>query len=193
VKLFRTRTSAALAAGAFLVWGAPAVRAASRPAPQAEKLVLRARVLKPEFPNTITVKIEIAGFSTPEEIAALQTALKEHGEAAFRKAFRRNVKGSLLFYGIEQPSIKFHAAFETPTEKGRKLSLFAENRIVLTGPGQAIMGLLFLVVDLEIDAEGNGEGRLYENAYVKFTADGRLELESYRTSPAQLIQVRRAK
>jgi hypothetical protein len=158
----------------------------------AEKQSYKARVLKTGFPNNITVKIEVTGVSTPEEVAGLQDALA-NGEGAFRKAFHRTVKGSLMFYGIEQPSVKFHAAFETPTERGRTLTLFSDNRIVLSGPGQAVMGLLFLVVVLELDAEGNGEGRLYENAYIKFTPDGRLDIESYRTAPAQLIQVRRAK
>jgi hypothetical protein len=160
--------------------------------PGAEKQSFRARLLKPGYPSNITVKIEVTGFSTPEEIAALQQTLGG-GEAAFRKAFRSKVKGSLMFYGIEQPSIKFHAAFEAPTEKGRAITLFGENRIVLSGPDQLEMGFFFLVVSFEIDAEGNGEGRLYENASIKFTPDGRLGLESYRTAPAQIIQVRRAK
>ncbi|MBM3311141.1 MAG: hypothetical protein FJY80_06510 [Candidatus Aminicenantes bacterium] len=158
----------------------------------AEKQTFRARVIKPDFPNNITVKVDISEFSTPEEIAALRSAMDE-GERAFRKTFRKTAKGNLMFYGIEQPSIKFYAAFEAPTEKGRAIALFAENRTILTGPGQAYTGLLFLVVTLEVDAEGNGEGRLYENAYIKFTSDGRLDLESYRTVPAQLIQVRPAK
>lgn len=182
----RARFSVVLAAAVFIlaVLAAPA---------RAEKQQFKARVLKPGFANNITVKVEVSGFSTPEEIAALQESLRTNGEATFRKAFRKAVKGSLLFYGIEQPSIKFHAAFETATEKGRTLTLFAENRVVLSGPDQTVLGLLFLVVVLEIDAEGNGEGRLYENATIKFTPDGRLDIDSYRTSPAQLIQVRNAK
>lgn len=159
----------------------------------AEKQVFKARVLKPGFPNNITVKIEVESFSTPEEIAALQATLQTNGEAAFRKAFVKTAKGRLMFYGIEQPSIKFHAAFETPAEKGRRLTLFGENRIVLSGPGQAVMGLLFLAVVLDVDSAGNGDGRLYESASLKFTEDGRLEINSYRTAPAQLIQVRSSK
>jgi len=158
----------------------------------AEKQTFRARVVKPDFPNNITVKIEITSFSTPEEITALRAAMDE-GERAFRKTFRKAVKGSLMFYGIEQPSVKFYAAFESPTEKGRSIILFSENRVILSGPGQAYAGLLFLVISLEVDAEGNGEGRLYESAYIKFTPDGRLDIESYRTAPSQLIQVRLAK
>jgi|GEM_PF-1190497 hypothetical protein len=175
----------ALAATAAVLCGAVGLAGA-------DKQTFRARVIKPDFPNNITVKLDLSEFSTPDEIAALRSALDE-GEKAFLKTFRKKAKGSLMFYGIEQPSIKFYAAFEAPTEKGRAIALFAENRTVLSGPGQAYSGLLFLVATLEVDAQGNGEGRLYENAYIKFTPDGRLDIESYRTVPAQLIQVRLAK
>ncbi|MBM3295875.1 MAG: hypothetical protein FJY82_15375 [Candidatus Aminicenantes bacterium] len=158
----------------------------------AEKEAFRGRILMAGFSNNITIKIEVSDFSTLEEIAALREAL-DQGEGAFRKVFRKTVKGNLMFYGVEQPSVKFFAAFETPTEKGRAISLFSENRTILSGPGQAYTGLLFLVATLEIDAEGNGEGRLYESAYIQFTPDGRLGLESFRAAPAQIIQVRRAK
>ena len=186
MKMKRAALMAGLAAAA-LVLTAPAQT------DKVEKQQFKARVLKTGFANNVTVKIEVSAFSSPEEIAALNAALKEGGERAFRKAFVKTVKGRLMFYGIEQPSIKFHAAFETATEKGRTLTFFAENRAVLSGPGETVLGLLFLVVALDIDAAGNGEGRLTENAYIKFTPDGRLELDSYRTSPAQLIQVRAAK
>lgn len=75
----------------------------------------------------LTVNIEVLGYSTREEIVELAKAINEQGEAAFHAAFRAMKKGSLRVTSGRGLTIEFHAARETPTDKGVRIELIAEN------------------------------------------------------------------
>lgn len=152
-----------------------------------------ARIIKPGWTGMITARIDIAALSTPEEMAGFLKAAQTGGTAGFLKAFNKTRNGMIRFYGIEQPAIRIHAVYEEATETGTRVEFFAENRTLVGGRDASVTAQLFLAGVLELDAEGSGTGSLYENALCGMTAEGRMQMQSYRTAPSQLISVRPVK
>jgi hypothetical protein len=56
-------------------------------------------------------------------------------------------------------------------------------------PGQG----LFFGHRPQLDAKGNGEGKVYENSTIRFTPNGELELDEFKTAPKLIGGLRRAK
>lgn len=131
----------------------------------------------------LTINIEILGYSTADEILGIIKAYSDQGEAGFHAAFRALKKGSLRVTGGRGMNIEFHAARATPTDKGQKIELIAENARLELGAAQTpYSGLMFMVVILDLDAKGRGEAKIYEDATCRFV-DGRLVLDEFKRAP----------
>lgn len=46
-----------------------------------------------------------------------------------------------------------------------------------------------MVIELNLDHKGNGEGKIYDQANLRFTSQGTIEMESYNSPPMQLWAV----
>ena len=142
----------------------------------------------------LTVRIDVTGFTTTDEVVRLSDAINARGESGFREVFRSFKKGVIRVIGGTGLNIEFHAAKEVSKDKSTEIHLIAENAVFQPGssraPGQ---GLFFLVIVLELDAKGNGEGKVYENSTIKFTPNGELELDEFKTAPKLIGGLRRTK
>jgi hypothetical protein len=148
----------------------------------------------PNRPSAVNVKVVLDAVTTLEEVTRYQTLLGAGDIEGFYAAFREHKKGSLQFTGGLGLRIDFYAASELKTETGTKLVLAGESRNLDSGVGKRMHGAyLFLVVELNLDKNGSGDGRLYEDGRISFTATATLALDSYVTTPKEIVSVRKTK
>jgi hypothetical protein len=133
----------------------------------------------------LTVNFEILSYSTPEEIIALVKAFNEGGESGFHTTFRAMKKGSLRVTSGRGMNIDFHSAREIPSDKGTKIELIAENTSFSLGASSSRTpsGMMFLVAILEIDANGKGEGKVYEDSTCRVLSTGEFVLDEFKRAP----------
>jgi len=154
----------------------------------------RARILGGSGPNAyaaVNLKIVIESYTTKEEVLQLMGILNTNGGENFLSAFRKIDKGSLLLIGGRGLNVRLHAAHSTPTEKGRRILLFTERQSWDVGVSQRSEGRYpFMVIELDVNAKGEGSGRIYEAAQIRLNNQGVIEMESYNSTPKQLVAVR---
>jgi hypothetical protein len=154
----------------------------------------RARILGGSGPNAyaaVNLKIVIESYTTKEEVLQLMGILNTSGGENFLSAFRKIDKGSLLLIGGRGLNVRLHAAHSTPTEKGRRILLFTERQSWDVGVSQRSEGRYpFMVIELDVNAKGEGSGRIYEAAQIRLNNQGVIEMESYNSTPKQLVAVR---
>jgi len=157
-----------------------------------------ARLMTRGGPNSepaIKIQFLIESYSTPGEVWALQQLLELGGYEPFIKAFRESVKGSIVFYGTRGLKINIHVANVLPKENGRKILLFTERQAWDTDVLQRFDGRFpYLVVELDLDNRGKGEGKIYESAQIKIRGDQEnraavMELDSFNSAPKSLFGV----
>lgn len=140
------------------------------------------------------VKIVVDGLTTAEEVGRYQQLLTAGDIEGFYETFHALKKGSLQFTGGLGLKIDLYAASEIQTEKGARLLMAADSRSLETGTSKRTQGsYLFLVIMLDIDAKGNGDGQLYEDGKIAFSPSGELILQSYITTPKEIVNVKKSK
>jgi hypothetical protein len=184
----RPRTLMALA----LVAGAAALAVPARGAD-----IFRARLLTgkaPIEPPAVALRIEVQSYTTPEELIQLQQALNTSDDA-FLNVFQKFNKGVVRFTDSRGWNLPIHAAQVVPGEKGKKLTLVMLRQT--WDPGAQFVrvgGNYFMVLELNVNAKGAGDGRLYEDASIRFILpDGRIEMTKYGAAPKIIIQVNEVK
>ncbi|HVP90504.1 MAG TPA: hypothetical protein VMS75_04730 [Terriglobales bacterium] len=184
----RNRALSALALAA----GAAALAVPARAAD-----VFRARLLTgkaPIEPPAVALRIEVQSYTAPEELILLQQALNTSDDA-FLTVFQKLNKGVVRFMDSRGWNLPIHAAQIVTTDKGRKLTCVLLRQVwdpgsqfVRTGPN------FFMVLELNLPTKGVGDGRLYEDASVRFVLpDGKIEMTKYEAAPKILIQVNEVK
>ena len=175
---------------AVLVIGAAAVGLAS---PTGEATIFRAQMFTgkaPVEPPLIKIQMEVTGWTTPEEVRALQEAYNTGGTDGFLSAFGRGEKGVVRFMYAHGFNLPIHAALTVPTEKGKKVLLFL-NRAQWDPGYQKSMGrYLFMGIELKLNEKGKGEGRFYEDANIRLDPQlGLIAVETYEGTPKIFPQV----
>jgi hypothetical protein len=157
----------------------------------------RGRMFAGGGPNrsaVVNVKIVVDGLTTAEEVGRFQQLLAGGDIEGFYETFHTLKKGSLQFTGGLGLKVDFYAASEVQTEKGARLLMAADSRSLDTGVSKRTHGsYLFLVLLLDIDAKGNGDGQLYEDGKLAFSPSGELILQSYITTPKEIVNVKKTK
>jgi len=154
------------------------------------QVVLNGRIYRSEGGTGLeNIRFVIDSYSTPDEILALKRFMTSGDVEGFYKALRAMDKGQMQPRGTSGLNVHFNVAIEQPTEKGIRIVLITESRNVM--PGQNIF--LFLVAELNLDKNFNGNGRLHYDAKIKFPAEGGVDLDSYVTVPNQITNLHRVK
>jgi hypothetical protein len=177
----------------FCAWAITGIfLCAGQTAPQKEEFL--ARVLQGSQMYTESVKkikITIDGYSTEEEVQNLIQVMNEKGYEPFMDAFRALNKGIFFPIGGRGIKIIIHGASSIPTEKGRKITLFATRQPWDADSNQRIDSrFTFMVIELDLDSKGNGTGRIYDQAAIKLTPQKTIEMDGYNAPPKQLWDVR---
>ena len=179
----------------FVLIGPAAFLSAQSDAP--EKEVFQARLLTGGMQYTDSVKkikISIDGYSTTEEVFNLIKVQAEQGYEPFMNAFRALNKGIFFPIGGRGTQIIIHGAHTIPTEKGRKIWLFAQRQPWDLEMSQRIDHRFpFMALELTLDKKGKGTGKLYEQASIRLTPERTFEMDGYNSPPKQLWDVRPSK
>jgi hypothetical protein len=179
--------------GIILVLVAAGLAFAAGPSAAAEKFV--GRILTGGTANIAPVlncKITIDMYTSPEEIVALVKTLNESGYEPFMKAFRETNKGNFQVTGGRGLNVTIHATNSATTDKGRRVQLFTERQSWDVDIHQRMSGgFLFMVIELDLDAQGRGTGRIYPAAQIQFNSEGKIEMKSYDSAPKVIFGLKR--
>jgi hypothetical protein len=136
-------------------------------------------------PTQITVIMEIEEWTSPAEILGLAEAMNTGGFNAFQDAFNVLKKGSVRFLSDRGHNLPVHAAHAVATEKGRKILLFLNHQVWDADSTFVEHNVNpFMVIELELDEKGKGEGRFYEFAQIRLKPElGTMEMESFGAAP----------
>ena len=153
-----------------------------------EKEVYKARMLTgraPVEPALVEIRIEIEGWTTPEEILRLQNLLVQSGTDPFLAAYGESKKGVVRFMYARGWNLPIHAAQFTATEKGKKVQLFFLRQTWNPGSQFASTGrYLFMAIELNINEKGKSDGRFYEDASIQMDPDhGTIVMDAYASAP----------
>ena len=151
-------------------------------------------------PSTATVDFQIERWSTDAERDQLLAILKEE-----KDVYRANQK--LLSALQRLPKVGYirtperlawdlRFARQMPLEDGGRRIVLATDRPI--GFREArnqprTMDYPFLVMDIRMNAEGKGEGKLIPAARIEAGEDGTFEVEGYASEPVRLAEVRSEK
>ena len=186
------KSAFAFAAVIGLMAAAPAARAEKRPV--VEKF--RAFAVDLTGPNSTSthVQIDIQRWSTPEELDRLKSVFSESGDEALLDAVRdTDPVGSIRSTNTLAHELRF--AFQVPLPDGaRRIIIGTDRRTAFweTANQARSLDYPFSVIEMRVDAEGRGQGRLI--AAGRMTQFGeRVEVENYNVTPVRLMQVRAGK
>lgn len=130
----------------------------------------------------INIRIKIESYTTPDEIKELQKIIAEEGSLAFMNTFRKINKGAINFLSARGLNLRILAAVTNPTEKGREIMLVMERQSWDTETTIRIDShYLYMVMVLNIDENGKGNGKLYKGA--EFSLGGKKLLEITDSHP----------
>ncbi len=141
----------------------------------------------------ITIKIKIEGYTTIEEVRELQKIHAEKGSLAFMTTLKKVNKGVINFLSTRGLNLRIIAAAVQPTDLGRKILLVMERRSWDTETTIRIDSrYLYMVMELDVDTEGRGTGKLYKGANIQMGGERLIELTDYYP-PMPLHNVRQTK
>jgi hypothetical protein len=146
--------------------------------------------------RTGTVDIVINRWSSDEERDRLAAALKEGGPDALLKALQKikEPAGSIQTPGSVGYPLRF--ARQVPTGDGGRRILLGTDRPIsyFEATSRPVTSdYPFMVVDLRLDAKGEGQGRLLPIARVTANDDHVVDVENYTSEPVRLNSVRKVK
>jgi len=145
--------------------------------------------------RTGTVDITIDRWTTDEERDRLRAALQEGGSDGLLRALQKEKEvGRIRSTGSIGYPLRF--AREIPISTGGRRILLGTDRFVSflerTNPGPASQ-YPFMVIDIRLNAKGEGEGKLLPLAKVTMDEDHVVEIENYASEPVRLTSVRKLK
>ncbi len=134
--------------------------------------------------------LQIDEYSDLEEIRTLLGVLAEQGPGGLEKAMRKLDRG--WFRVGAELGYPVSVARSIETEGGRVVRAVVDRPIQMF---EVMRGLRsadypFGIIEIKLDANGKGEGRLIAAAKVEFNDEGAVEIESLGTQPFRLMQVR---
>jgi hypothetical protein len=143
-----------------------------------------------------TVDISINRWSTDDERNRLRDALREKGPESLLSALQ-NVKEPVGY--IQTPGnvgYPLRFARQIPLGDGGRRILLGTDRPIsffeAMNPG-VTSDYPFMIIDLTVNAKGEGQGRLLPLARVTANDDHVVDIENYTTEPVRLNAVHRVK
>ena len=185
------RTTLSSALGVLVLAGLAGASAAQQPAAGSqlpEQLVGIVAGMQGRGGTTF-LTMHIDSTSTDEEVKALGTLLKEKGQEGVVAAMFKMDRGWLKL----GPTLGYTVAVvrSTVTEHGRRLVLVTERPIQLFESRRHTRSVdyPFGIIELSLDADGKGTGKLIAAAQARFNADGTAEIVSLGAQPYEILQV----
>jgi hypothetical protein len=140
-----------------------------------------------------TVDIVVDRWSTAQERANLMTALREDGSGGLLKALRKMDDVGRIRGGANL-GYPLRFAQEIPLAGGGRRVLIATDRPVsfleLRARPRTVDEYPFMVVDMRLGPQGEGEGKLLPVASIRLHPDHVIDIENYLDQPVRLTRVR---
>lgn len=134
--------------------------------------------------------ISIESYTTLEEVSQLRGILEKNGFDPFMTAFIGINKGIVRPVGGRGLKVTIHAAHIVQKDSRRQIFLFTQRQSWDVGVQQRIdRRFAFMVIELNVNEKGKGDGKIYDQASIRFTPYGTLEMESFNSPPRQLFGV----
>ena len=143
-----------------------------------------------------SIDIVIDRWSTDAERDQLRAALREGGPDSLLRALQKikDPAGYIRSAGSIGYPVRF--AREIPTSDGGRRIIVATDRPVsfLEATTQPrTMDYPFMLIDIRLDANGKGQGKLMPLAKVTESEDHVVEIENYASEPVRLTEVKETK
>jgi hypothetical protein len=160
----------------------------ARPAAGTYPLTLMADAQAKTATTTIstTLKIQVDRLVEESRQKRVTDALMHGGFNNFMQVFRQLPPiGSI---SVENRMVDIRYATESQDEKGRRLMLVADKPLFFLGneTQKSRAGFELTVVQLVLDAKGEGSGTICGAAKIKPTPDGGVEMSEYAQTPVEL-------
>ena len=143
--------------------------------------------------RTARLTMRVERWSSDEERMRLYNTLVEGGEEALLKVLRERIVGYVWFTGTTRWPLNF--AVTGKTDKGILVRLVTERPLGFGEVARSARTLenRFGVIEFIIDESGKGTGTIIPMAKVNVNKDGKLEVETFGTTPQKLTNVRQEK
>ena len=164
------------------------------PFPPGDTEIYRARMLTNRGPvesPVVNLRIEIEDYSDTDENWELQKVMNQGGFNSFLNAFQQSNKGIIKITGGRGWQIRINVAQIRYTENGSKISLFLERQNWDSTTSVRVSQNFFMVMELNLDESGNGDGRLYEDVQIHLNERGWFEIAKSDAAPKMLMAVTR--
>lgn len=140
--------------------------------------------------KVIKLKITVERYTSADEVLKLMEVFSRQGYESFVSTFRSMIKGFFRPVGGRGVKVNIHAAQNIQKETGRQILLFTERQSWDLESSQRVDNRFpYMVIELNLDDKGKGEGKFYEQANIKLTPQGTMELESYNSPPKRIFAV----
>jgi hypothetical protein len=144
--------------------------------------------------KSVGVNIYVNSYTTDDEVKNYLNILKTQGQDGLEKAFdKTKERGRLSVTGSTGNDISFIRSRNAET---KRIIRMASNRMMSFAElynSPRSRDYKFTIVELRLDADGNGEGNIFYAVKLKFNKKGELEIEHYGQSPIRLANVRKQK
>lgn len=130
-------------------------------------------------------------YTTPEEQARWREAFRAGGQDAVVKLWQKEEPSVGVMSFERTLGYRIRVAHTFPTEKGRRIVMVTDRPIAGVEAMQGARSLDYPIgfIEIDVDAEGKGEGTLY--GAVEVTVENeRLTLKTWGTEPIRLMSVR---
>ena len=138
--------------------------------------------------------IYINSYTSDQEVQNFLNILKTKGQDGLEAAFdKTKERGRIAIIGTTGNDISFIRSRDAET---KRVIHMATNRTISfpeLWASPRSRDYKFGVIELRLDANGNGDGTLLYATKIKFNKKGELELENYGQTPVRLANVRREK
>lgn len=191
------RSASTASTAAVLVAVASALSAGEKKDPDTfTATVLQTANMRLPGGGTFQITMNVERWTSVEERKRLLTVFKEGGSEALMKELRKQKAGYIVPPALSRwPSWEVDVASSIPqADGGRIVRLFTERPIAF---GEAYYNTRskdyeFGIVELRLDAKGEGQGATIPAAKLTLNESGEIEVETtpYSTGPQRLIGVR---
>jgi len=148
----------------------------------------------PIEPPAIDIQIEVESWTSPEEIIEFNRVLASSGTDVFLSIFNSTKKGVVRFLYARGFNLTIHMAQALEDDNGKRVLLVLRREPWSQGSQLSGGRNYFMVIELNLNKEGKGEGRFYEDAQIEMDVmDGKVYLRSYESSPKIIPSIKEIK
>jgi hypothetical protein len=142
-------------------------------------------------PSTGFFQAVLDRYTTPEEHARWREAFRTKGQDALVELWQKEEPSVGTMSFEKTLGYRIRAAYSFPKETGRHLLLVTDRPIAGVEAMRGTRSLDYPIgwIEIDVDAEGKGEGKLY-GAVELSVENEKLTVKTYGTEPIRLLSVR---